>query len=70
METSKKLENAEKQLQFNINKKTNLIKQLKNTNEYKLRLKLKEKIAEQKTIIEIWASNVNSLKKQLEKSRN
>lgn len=66
----KKLNNAEKQLKFHINVKTNLTNQLKDTNEYKLRIKLKEKIVEQKDMIEIWASNINSIKKQLEKSKN
>ncbi|MFQ5441032.1 MAG: hypothetical protein ACE5DL_06180, partial [Nitrosopumilaceae archaeon] len=60
------LDNAEKQLKFHINTKTKLIKQLKDTNEYKLRIKLKEKINEQKTMIEIWISNINSIKSQLE----
>lgn len=63
----KELNNAEKQLSFHIDKKTKLIKQLKDTNEYKLRIKLKEKINEQKTMIEIWVSNINSIKSQLEK---
>ncbi|MFQ5783081.1 MAG: hypothetical protein ACE5GR_08550 [Nitrosopumilus sp.] len=62
----KELDNAEKQLKFHINTKTKLIKQLKDTNEYKLRIKLKEKINEQKTMIEIWISNINSIKSQLE----
>lgn len=62
----KELNNAEKQLTFHIDKKTKLIKQLKDTNEYKLRIKLKEKINEQKTMIEIWASNINSIKLQRE----
>ena len=63
----KELNNAEKQLSFHIDKKTKLIKQLKDTNEYKLRIKLKEKINEQKDMIEIWVSNINSIKSQLEK---
>lgn len=59
-----KLGNAEKQLKFHIDEKSKLIKQLNDTNEYKLRLKLKEKINEQKTMIDIWVSDINSIKSQ------
>lgn len=62
-----KLENAEKQLKLHIDKKTKLIKQLKDTNEYKLRIKLKEKINEQKDMIEIWINDINLIKSQIKK---
>ncbi|WP_148680246.1 hypothetical protein [Nitrosopumilus maritimus] len=62
-----RLDNAEKQLKFHIDKKSKLIKQLKDTNEYKLRIKLKEKINEQKTMIEIWINDINSIKSRVKK---
>ncbi|KER05604.1 hypothetical protein AAA799E16_01737 [Marine Group I thaumarchaeote SCGC AAA799-E16] len=69
-EFEKKLANAEKQLKFHIDKKTNLINQLKNTSEYKVRLRLKEKILEQKNLIDIWVSDIKNIEKQLKTSQN
>lgn len=63
----KKLKDAQNKLKFHIDVKIKLRKQLNNTNEYKLRINIKEKIIEQNKLIEIWTKNTNSIKSQLEK---